>query len=122
MALARTQERTWTRRQTYILALALVLLLATLPACRSKEPSTEFVVSEVFGQATYRHTVQDVWSPAYIGLALDTGGQLRTAVGASALLQTTDGLVRLAPNTTLAVNTDEMGNRRMPGWFILSPT
>jgi hypothetical protein len=94
-----------------VLALALALLLAVGAACRSKEPSTEFTVTEAFGQTTYRHALEDEWAPVSIGLALDTGGQIRTAVGATALLQSADGLVRLAPDTTLAVNTDQNGNR-----------
>ena len=47
-----------------VLALALALLLAVGAACRSEEPSTEFTVGEVFGQTTYRRTVQDEWAPS----------------------------------------------------------
>jgi hypothetical protein len=91
--------------------LTLALLLAAAAACRPQEPSTEFAIIEVFGQTTYRRAAEDEWLPARMGLALDTGDQIRTAVGASALLQIEDGRVRLAPDTTLAVNTDEEGNR-----------
>ena len=111
MASARTRERILNIKRLWTLALALALLLVALPACRSQEPSTEFTVSETYGQTTYRHTTEEAWQAAQIGLVLDTGGQVRTAVGASALLQAEDGLVRLAPNTTLALNTDEQGNR-----------
>jgi cell division septation protein DedD len=111
MALSLTLERVSDIKRLCALALVVAVLLAAMPACRPQEPSTEYVVAEVFGQTTYRHTVQEAWAPAYVGLALDTGGQLRTAVGASALLRAEDGLVRLAPDTTLAVNTDELGNR-----------
>jgi hypothetical protein len=111
MATSHSLERQSDIKRLCILALALVLLLTSTSACRSQEPSTEYVVSEVFRQTTYRHSGQEAWAPAYDGLVLDTGGQIRTAVGASALLRTEDGLVRLAPGTNLAVNTDEAGNR-----------
>jgi len=107
MASARTRERILNIKRLWTLA----LLLAALPACRSQEPSTEFTISETYGQTTYRHTTEEAWQAAQIRLVLDTGGQVRTAAGASALLQAEDGLVRLAPNTTLALNTDEQGNR-----------
>jgi hypothetical protein len=68
-------------------------------------------VSEVFGQTTYRETPEEPWKPARVGLDLDSGSQIRTAVGASALLNPEDGLIRLAPDTALAVDTDETGNR-----------
>lgn len=110
MALARPMSGLHSKR-FYILALSLVLLLAALAACQPQAPSTGFVVTEAFGQTTYRQAADDAWSPVRQGIALDTGGQIRTAVGASALLQAEDGLVRLAPGTTLAVNTDKEGNR-----------
>jgi len=88
-------------------------LLLTIAACQPKgaAPSTQYTVSDVFGQTTYRLTPEESWKPARVGLKLDSGSQVRTAVGASALLRTDDGLIRLAPNTLLAVNTDELGNR-----------
>jgi hypothetical protein len=68
-------------------------------------------VSEVFGQTTYRATPEERWQPARDGLALDSGSQVQTAVGASALLRAQEGLIRLAPNTMLALDADELGNR-----------
>jgi hypothetical protein len=101
------------RRLGSAVLFAVLLLLAA--ACQSKEPepSTEYAISDVFGQSTYRPGAGEPWKPAYVGLKLDTGGQVRTAVGASALLRPEDGLIRLSPNTMLAVNTDELGNRTL---------
>jgi hypothetical protein len=94
------------------LALVLVSLLAAT-ACREGEEqfSTEYLLTEMFGQTTYRLDAQETWQPARVGLVLDTGSQLRTAHGASALLRTEDGLIRLTPRTTVALNTDETGKR-----------
>jgi hypothetical protein len=92
----------------------LIALVLTVPACQKDiEPSTAFTLAEVFGQATFRGGPDDKWQQAYPGLDLMTGGQARTAMGSSILMQPDDGFIRLAPATTIAVSTDEYGHRTL---------
>jgi hypothetical protein len=92
----------------------LIPLLVLACACQAEEEiSTEFTLSEAFGQVTYRGGPEQEWQPARTGLTIETGGQVRTAAESSILMQPADGLIRLAPSTTLAVNTDESGNRTL---------
>jgi hypothetical protein len=95
-----------------LLSLFIVTLFAT--ACQKDvEPSQVLVLSEVFGQTTYRAGPEDAWKPARAGVELETGAQARTAMNSSILMHATDGLIRLAPSTTLAVSTGEYGNRTL---------
>ncbi|MBN1643158.1 MAG: FecR domain-containing protein [Anaerolineae bacterium] len=100
------------KRVSYvILSIVLVVLVG---ACQQDvEPSQQFPLIEVFGQATYRSGPQSAWLPARSGLVLGTGAQLRTAMNASILVQPSDGYIRLAPASTLALNVDESGNRNL---------
>ena len=90
-------------------------LLLTAAACQPKgaAPSIHYTVSDLFGQATYRPRPEEPWAPARAGLRLDSGTQVRTATGASALLRIADTAIRLAPNTLLAVHADPLGNRTL---------
>jgi hypothetical protein len=88
--------------------------LCLVVACQKDiEPSQVYTIAEVFGQATFRNSPQDAWQPAYGGVKLESGAQVRTAMSSSILMRTEDGLIRLAPVTTLVVGSDEYGNRRM---------
>jgi len=95
------------------LFLLCIVLICFLSCKKENEPNAEYVLAEVFGQSTYRTGPDAVWDPARAGLKLTTGGQARTAVNSSILLRPDDGIVRMAPATTLAVNTDEYGNRHL---------
>ena len=68
------------KRRLCVLALTLALLLAAAAACRPQEPSTEFAITEAFGQTTYRRAAEDEWLPVRVGLALDT---ITVGVGAT---------------------------------------
>ena len=92
----------------------LVVCISSISACQPDvEPSPEYVLTDVFGQTTFRSGPEDKWQPAWAGLKLQTGGQVRTAINSSILIRTDDGLVRMAPATMLTVNTDEYGNRHL---------
>ena len=90
------------RRLVYCILIGILLLTAAACQTKGAAPFTQYTMSEVFGQTTYRPTPEELWKPARVGLKLDSGSQVRTAVGASALLRTEDGLIRLAPNTLLS--------------------
>ena len=69
----------------------LIALLALVVACQQDtEPAQEFALTEAFGQTTYRTSAEERWQPAWAGLKLGNGGQVRTAANASILLQTGD--------------------------------
>lgn len=98
----------------FLYRFSLVVLVLLSAACQQGvDPVQLYTLSDVYGQATYRTGPDDSWQPARAGLKLQTGGQVRTAAGSSILLRTVEGLLRLAPSTTLAVNTDEQGNRHL---------
>jgi hypothetical protein len=101
-------------RLVYRLILLLFAITLLIAACQSEtEPSQVFVLNEVFGQTSFRAGPEGTWQPARAGIELETGGQARTAVNSSILMRPTDGLIRLAPATMLAVSTDEYGNRTL---------
>lgn len=91
-----------------------IAVLFLVVACQGKSQSLPaFTLSEVFGQTSYRGDSEGAWQPARVGLELPSGGQVRTAMGASILMRSSDGMARLAPGTSLAVSTDESGNRQI---------
>ena len=91
----------------------LIVTLFAAAACQQVRAPSTFTLSEVFGQTSYRTDTQETWSPARIGLRLESGAQARTAVGSSILMRAEDGLARLAPGTSLTVITDESGTRHL---------
>lgn len=93
-------------------AIGVIGLIAITAACQNRPPDGPFTLTETLGQVSFRAGPQDDWQPALGGLQLHTGGQLRTAADAAALLRTSSGdLVRLAPATMLAVKADEQHNQ-----------
>lgn len=99
------------KRTCLILVFALFALVC---ACQKKaDPTQAFVLTEVFGQTSYRDGPDAEWQPAQQSLRLQTGGQVRTAANSSILMRPSDGLIRLAPATTLAVSTAADGSRSL---------
>jgi hypothetical protein len=101
------------RRLVYCALMGALLLAVAACQARQAAPSTQYTVSDMFGQTTYRAKPEEPWSPVRVGLKLDSDAQVRTAVGASALLRTEDSLIRLAPDTLLALETDELGDHTL---------
>ena len=64
----------WLLLATALLWAAAVLLLAA--GCQNKEPqiSTEYTITDVFRQTTYRSSPEEPWQPAQIGVVFPSPG------------------------------------------------
>jgi hypothetical protein len=91
----------------------LIVALLIVSACRGAGPSQQFLLTEVYGQASYRTGPERSWEAARGGLELETGAELRAAMNSSILLHPADGYIRIAPATTLTVHADRAGNRSL---------
>jgi hypothetical protein len=100
-------------KHVYRLVALLALVLVSTACQESPETSLPFTLTEAFGQTSYRTSPDGAWEPAHVGLAIGSGGQVRTAMASSILLRVEDGLLRLAPATTLALGLDDSGNRQL---------
>jgi hypothetical protein len=88
----------------------LIVALLIVSACRGTNPAQQFLLTEVYGQASYRTGPEGSWEAARGGLELRTGAELRAAMNSSILLQLANGYLRLAPATTLTVDADATDN------------
>ena len=94
--------------------IALLTMLCLAVACqKDDEPVPTYALADVYGQTTYRAGPDDTWNPAYGGIKLQAGGQVRTAMASSALVRSDEGIVRLAPDTLLTISTSEYGEHNV---------
>jgi hypothetical protein len=91
----------------------IIAALLIVSACRGTSSSERFLLTEVYGQASYRTGSEGAWKAARGGLELATGGELRAAMNSSILLQPANGYIRIAPATTLTVHADKAGNQSL---------